>query len=82
MEFLGWIGGILLAFCGIPEVISTVRNKRCNLSHGFIWMWFLGELFVFIPVLKNSLGDYLIFNYLFNIILISVLIYYKYRRDK
>ena len=78
MDTLGWIGGVLLALCAIPEVIKSIRTKACNLSHGFLWLWYLGEWFILIPVLVQGMAGFLVFNYMLNIVLISVLMYYKY----
>jgi uncharacterized protein with PQ loop repeat len=80
MDTLGWMGGVLLALCAIPEVISSIRSKRCNLSHGFLWMWYIGEWCILIPVVLQGMAGFLVFNYALNIALISVLMYYKYRR--
>lgn len=77
MNTLGWIGSILLGFCGLPELIATIRNKKCNLSWGFLSMWGLGEIFVLIPVISDGLAPFLIFNYVLNIVIISILIRYK-----
>ena len=74
----GWIGSTLLALCAIPEVIASFRTKQCSLSHGFLWLWYLGEWFLFLPVVLKGMAGFLIFNYALNIVLISVLIYYKY----
>ena len=80
MDLLGWLGGVLLALCAIPEVISAIRNKRCNLSSGFLWMWYIGEWLILVPILVNSMAGFLVFNYTLNIALISVLMYYKYSK--
>lgn len=82
LEISGWIGGILLALCAIPEVIASFKTKECNLSHGFLWLWYLGEWLIFIPVVIKGMAAFLIFNYGLNIILISVLMYYKYFHKK
>lgn len=78
METLGWIGGILLAWCGAPEALKAYRTKRTELTWTFLLMWWLGELLVLIPVLQLGEG-YLILNYSLNLIFTSVILYYKVR---
>lgn len=77
METIGWLGSILLAFCGLPQAIESYKTKSSDgLTWGFIAMWFIGELFTFVYILpKMDLP--LMFNYTANIIFLSVIIYYK-----
>jgi uncharacterized protein with PQ loop repeat len=77
MESLGWLGSILMAFCGLPQAIESIRTKSSEgLTWGFISMWFLGEILTFIYILpKMDLP--LLFNYTANIIFLSIIIYYK-----
>jgi uncharacterized protein with PQ loop repeat len=77
MESLGWLGSILMAFCGLPQAIESIRTKSSEgLTWGFIGMWFLGEILTFIYILpKMDLP--LLFNYTANIIFLSIIIYYK-----
>jgi uncharacterized protein with PQ loop repeat len=77
MEFLGWLGSILLAFCGLPQAIESFKTKNSDgLTWGFLLMWALGELFTFAYVLPK-LDLPLIFNYSANIIFLIIIIYYK-----
>ena len=80
METLGWIGGILLAVCSVPELIKTIKTKTCSLSWGFLLLWWFGELFIMIPVIAKSMPFFLTFNYTLNLLIISILIYYKARK--
>ncbi len=77
MEILGWIGSILLAFCGLPQAIESWKTKSsAGLTWGLLAMWFAGEVFTFIYILpKMDLP--LLFNYTANIIFLSIIIYYK-----
>lgn len=77
MNEIAWVGSILLGCCSLPELYATYKSKRCNLSWGFLLMWYFGELCVFAPVVAKNLGLFLVFNYGLNIIIISVLLYYK-----
>lgn len=79
-EFLflfGWLGSILLAFCGLPQAIESYKNKcSIGVTWGLIIMWFFGELFTFIYIFPK-LDMPLLFNYSINILFISVIGYYK-----
>lgn len=77
MENIGWIGSILLAFCGLPQAIESFKTKSsAGLTWGFLFMWFVGELCTFAYILpKMDLP--LMFNYSANIIFLIIIIYYK-----
>lgn len=76
---IGWVGSILLALCGLPELIRTVKDGRCHVGWGMLLTWFFGEVFVLIHVI-SSLNDLaLVTNYTLNIAILSVMIYYKFR---
>lgn len=77
METLGWIGSILLAFCGLPQAIESYKTKSsAGLTWGLLAMWFMGEVFTFAYILpKMDLP--LLFNYTANIIFLAIIIYYK-----
>jgi len=77
MEFLGWIGSILLAFCALPQAIESWRtgNSR-GVAWGLLVMWGLGEAFMILHVLP--MGNVpLLFNYSANMILIGIITFYK-----
>ena len=77
MEMIGWLGSILLAFCGLPQAIESYKTKSSEgLTWGFIGMWFIGEIMTFIYVLPQMVLP-LIFNYTANIIFLAIIIYYK-----
>jgi len=77
LENIGWLGSILLAFCGLPQAIESIKTKSSEgLTWGFIGMWFLGEICTFIYILpKMDLP--LLFNYTANIIFLAIIIYFK-----
>ena len=83
-ETIGWIGNILFAICGIPQVIKTYRSKSAkDLSLLFLWLWFAGELLTFIYIVvgdieTDSFHLPLYFNYMVNIFMASFLLYAKY----
>ncbi len=80
-ETIGWIGNILFAVCGLPQVIKTYRTRTAkDLSLLFLLMWLLGELLTFIYIL---IGDWetgiphfpLYFNYFVNVFMAGYLVY-------
>ena len=82
MENIGWIGSILLAFCGLPQAIESYKTKSsAGLTWGFLFMWFVGELCTFAYILpKMDLP--LMFNYGANIIFLIIIIFYKIKPGK
>jgi len=77
MEFIGWAGSILLAFCGLPQAIESYKTKNSDgLTWGFLIMWGVGELFTIVYIIPKMHLP-LIFNYAANIIFISIIVYYK-----
>jgi uncharacterized protein with PQ loop repeat len=80
MELIGYISGLMLAFCGLPEAIRSVRNKRCDVGWGLLTMWMLGEIGLLIYEFKTMAIPRLI-NYTCNIIFISIMIYWKVRKN-
>jgi len=82
METIGWIGGILLAFCGLPQAVESYKTKNSDgLTWGFLIMWGVGELFTIVYIIPKWHWP-LIFNYTANIIFISIIVYYKVRGKK
>jgi uncharacterized protein with PQ loop repeat len=82
MEYIGWIGGILLAFCGLPQAIESYKlGHSRGLTWGFLIMWGVGELFTIVYVIPKWHWP-LIFNYTANIIFIGIIVYYKIKPRK
>ena len=82
MDNIGWIGSILLAFCGLPQAIESYKSKSSDgLTWSFLIMWFFGESLTFVYVFpKMDLP--LMFNYSANIIFLIIIIYYKIKPAK
>ena len=79
MEILGYLGAIFLGVCAFPEMIRTIKDGRCHLGWPFLMMWYLGEVFMFIYIIP--LRDMpLLFNYAFNILILSVMVVYKIKQ--
>ena len=81
MEVIGWIGGIFLSLCAVPEMLRAIKDKQCYIGHGMLFLWGVGEICLFIYEFKTMAYARMI-NYLFNIICISILYYYKLRKQK
>jgi len=80
MEYVGWIGGFLLAICGVPQAYKSYSEKNSDgVSLGFILFWLVGEIFTMVYTIGKTSFDMipLILNYVFNILLISIILYYK-----
>lgn len=74
---VGLIGSLLLTFCGVPELIRTLKNGRCDLGWGFLLMWFLGEILC--TIYGFDLNEIpLIINYTFNLLVSGVMVFYKF----
>jgi uncharacterized protein with PQ loop repeat len=79
MNNIGLIGNLFLTFCAIPEVIRTLKDKRCHLGWGFLSMWFVGEIFCFFY--GFSLNEIpLMINYTFNLVVVSMMMYFKIKQ--
>jgi len=78
IEVIGWTGGLLLAVCAFPETLRTVMEGKCHIGWGTLLMWYFGEIFTLIYILTKARRWPIIFNYSFNILLVSVMIYYKF----
>jgi len=82
IDTIGWIGNILLAFCGAIEACKAIYYKRSATPWALLIPWLLGEIFAIIPALFELNKDYLTFNYVANIVFISIIIYYKLKENK
>lgn len=83
LEAIGWIGGFFFAICAVPQAWQSYRQGHSvGLSWMFLWFWLLGEVLTTIYVLPKEHWP-LIFNYVFNIILLLIIMWYKVypRRD-
>lgn len=78
LELIGWIGSVLLAFCALPQAIKTYRDGHAEgLSLSFIAMWFFGEVLTLIYIYPAAQIP-LIANYTANILIMLVIIKYKF----
>ncbi len=78
LELIGWVGGILLAICGVPQAYQSWKEGNSKgISWVFLWLWLAGEIMVLIYIFPKYLIP-LILNYGLNIIVISIIIWYKW----
>lgn len=80
IETIGWIGSLLLAFCGLPEALYCFYRKSCRVPWTLIIPWYLGEILCLLYTYAKLGMNPLIINYFLNIVFISVMIYYKKER--
>ena len=78
---IGMIGSLFLTFCAIPELIRTIKDKKCHIGWGFLLMWLFGEIFCFFYGLELREIP-LIINYSFNLIVVSTMTYFKLKEVK
>ena len=77
MEYVGWIGAILFAICGLPQAIQCVKQGHSRgLNWFFLVAWLGGEILTIIYVWPKQ--DWpLLFNYFLNLVFLLVMIRYK-----
>ena len=81
IELIGWLGGALLTFCGVPLAWQSYKQGHAHgVNMAFLQMWIWGEALVLIYVLAQPVLLYpLVANYSLNIVLIAIILYYKVR---
>ena len=73
MNEIGWLGGICMALCAIPEVVECLRKGRTGCSWGLLILWSIGEVCLLLVELQDLYMPRL-FNYVINICCLSYLI--------
>jgi uncharacterized protein with PQ loop repeat len=77
MEAIGWIGGLLLATCVVPQVIDCLRKGHAEgIDKFMLWMWGSGELLMVVYVWPTGKLPLLV-NYLVNFLLLLVIVWFK-----
>lgn len=77
MPIIGTVGALLLGLCGFPQLLKTLRTGEAHsFAWGFLGMWWIGELLslAYVIHLDNLI---LALNYTTNVVVTSVLTYYK-----
>ncbi len=76
-QILGWLGSICLAICGLPQAWMSFKDKHSHgISWAFILLWAFGEAFA-LAYVYDKLDLPLVLNYLTNILIVGVILYYK-----
>ena len=78
IDIIGIIGSFLLAFCSIPLAYSAIKYKFDFTNRSFLWIWFTGECLVSIYAFNYEIWI-LLANYMVNIIMIIITLWYNYR---
>jgi uncharacterized protein with PQ loop repeat len=77
MNKIGWIGGILLALCAVPQAWECYTTQSAaGLSWGFLGMWGAGEVCLLIATLPLRQW-FLTANYVLNLLALAVIYWYK-----
>lgn len=78
IESVGWLGFMLLALCGVLQLLTTIKTKTFDgLSISFVIVWFVGEVFALIYVISKGFSFSLLLNYAVNMVVcIWILILY------
>ena len=76
IEIIGWLGALLLATCGLPQLIKTIKTRSFEgLSITFLFWWLFGEIFVLFYIILGAFRWPLIFNYGINIVIIFIILF-------
>lgn len=77
LETIGWLGAVCFAMCGVPQAWESYKNGHSDgMTWGFLGLWGAGEVLTLIYVLPTWQWP-LIFNYLWNLVFIGIVMYYK-----
>jgi len=78
LEIAGWIGAFLFCVSGLPQAWQCIKQGHSEgLSKSFLQMWIWGEILTLIYVLPKWHWP-LIANYAINIVIIGIIIWYRY----
>jgi uncharacterized protein with PQ loop repeat len=83
-DIIGWIGSIAFAICGLPQAWDCFKHKTAKgISPVFIGLWLVGEVCYIASILmKFGWVNWLMFNYIVNLVSIAVISYYVVRDRK
>lgn len=77
IELSLWLGSLLLSLSALPELIVTLKSKKCALSWGFILVAGLGEILVLVPLLIKGADTALLVNYSLNSVIFVIFTHFK-----
>jgi len=76
---IAWLGSILLAVCGVPELLRTISDGKCHIGWGMLLCWFFGEVLLAYHIIIKVKDRALLFNYSLNIAIITIMLFYKFK---
>lgn len=77
MEYIGIIGSIAFAICGMPQAINCAKEGHSRgLSWSFLILWFIGEVFT-IAYIWPKQDWILLSNYILNFASLLLMLRYK-----
>lgn len=83
VDIIGYIGAACLALCAAPQAIKSFKEKRTmGISFWFLILWYVGEVFTLVYIAMTTMQIPLVINYVFNILCLTVIIYYWRKDDK
>jgi uncharacterized protein with PQ loop repeat len=80
IEVIGYLGALLLAVCALPQMFMSIRQGHARgISHLFLLSWYIGELLMLAFCVETiGMSGPLFWNYLANIVMLSIIVRYKY----
>jgi uncharacterized protein with PQ loop repeat len=79
IESVGYIGGLLLALSGLPQALKSLREGRTgDISTALLWMWVVGEGFMFVYTAVKAPTVPLLLNFGANFVLVGLITWYYY----
>lgn len=81
VDIIGFIGSLLLVLSCMPQVLKSIEDKHSDgLSWGLLLFWFIGLLFMGVYIALKTFTFILIAGIVIQLILVSILIFYKFSR--
>ena len=75
---IGWTGSAALAVCALPQAITSWRTQSSEGIDGlFLFLWAFGEILLLAYTWPLRIWP-LVINYLFNLMCLAVVIWYKF----
>jgi hypothetical protein len=76
MKYIGYLSGVMLILCGIPEIYVGLKSGVVGASRGLLYLWMVGEILglIYSISLKNKP---LMMNYGVNSLIVSIIIAIK-----
>lgn len=77
MTYIGWLGSICFAVCGIPQAYKSYKEGHSNGSSiYFLLLWLMGEVMTIIYIIPK-MDIPLLFNYSMNLSALVIILRYK-----